>query len=141
MTDHGQQTVEARRPRTPMGEVGQSFADAWGAVSVAADPYAGLADLAPTAAPAAQADSGELVPTSMGQVGIPPSVGQGVSVTVSRPLRGDAAAAGSSRPAGDDRLTVEVRREGGPSDAARPAERIVVTVSLNGATEQIAVAL
>jgi hypothetical protein len=82
-----------------------------------------------------------LLPASVGASGTSPGAGQAVSVAISRPFGRDAAAPSSAQSDGDDRLTVEVRREPDPNDPARPADRVVVTVSLNGVTQQIAVAL
>ena len=137
MTDHGEQPVEARRAPTSVAEVGQSFADAWGATSVEADSYAAPFDPAAESASPAQAASEALVPAGIGATNAAAGAGQAVSVTVRRAPRTEIS---TSAPLdGDDPLTVEVRREGTPDQPGRPAERIVVTVSLNQATEQIAV--
>ena len=139
MTDHGEQPVEARRAPAPAGGVGLSFAEVWGAASATADPYDAPYDPAAESAPPVQAGSEEILPASIGATDTFASAGQAVSVTVSRPVRPEAAPSGSAQPDGDDRLTVEIRREGGRGEPGRSAERIVVTVSLNQATEQVAV--
>ena len=138
MADHGEQPVDSRRALVTPGGVGRSFADAWGAEPPTADLAAASFDQAGLL-PAPQASSDM---TPMGDLHAPSSsasASQTMSVTVSRPLRTDTAAAGSALSEGDDHLTVEIRREGGETIPGRPPERIVVTVSSNRASEQLSV--
>ena len=136
MTDHGEQPGDQRRAPATTGAIGRSFADAWGTDSPAAELSTAPFDEAGLA-PATEAGP-EMTP--MGDVHATTSFAsarQATSVTVSRPLRTDLSAPAQSGT--DDRLTVEIRRQGGSLEPSRPPETIVVTVSLNGVDEQVAV--
>ena len=141
MTDHGEQPRDPRRAPEQSAGVGRSFAEVWGTVAPVAAPGGA------TAAPAAQGEDDReasppaVTPTAGETAGELATPSEALSVTVSRPLSIASSAPDVTSERVGDRLTVEVRREGGRSNLGRPREQITVTVSRNGVDEQLAVTL
>lgn len=156
MTDHGELSTEPRRAPEQLGSAGRSFADAWGADVLGADVWGAdvlgaeppAAD--PSAAASADPQAAPFLPTRAGRemsLLAGPSTsessagaGQTVSVTVTRPTLGAPSTSGSTPTDVTGRLTVEVRREGG-AFPNRPAEQIIVTVSLAHPDEHVTITL
>ncbi|MDP8923966.1 MAG: hypothetical protein M3O34_13940 [Chloroflexota bacterium] len=140
MTDRAEQATELRRtPEPPIG-MGRSFADVWGAEPPAADPYAAITgEVEATPRPPSRGDGEATLMAAPRMPDTSANTRQTLSVKVSRPMPRGLATSGSDQTEDNNRLTVEIRREGDTFDPNRSPEQIVVTVSLNHVDEQVAI--
>lgn len=135
MTEHGEQVADALRSSDLGRRVGRSFADVWGTEPPHGAPLA----TEPAPLPASSVEPAAGMRTAPAVVDGATSSGQGLSVSVSRPARSDPALSDSTRTGANGPVTIEIRRGSSASDSTRPPEQVVVTVSLDRATEQVVV--